>query len=162
MKTAKWMMLLACAVIGTGLYAEDQKPERRPGKRPGMRPDISALLGLNKAEKKAEAEAEAAVKEAVKKIRDKALEDAKKVVGENFDAKLKTYKEAVARMTDAEQKARAGRMLARMEANRDRLVTRIATQMMTPERGRRPGFGGPDGRRPMMPPRPPEKMPAAK
>ena len=162
MKTAKWMMLLACAVIGTGLYAEDQKPAR-PGKRPapGPRLNIAEILGLSEEEQKATDAAEAAVKDAVKKIREKALEDAKKVVGESFDSKMKAYKEAVARMTDEARKARAGKMLARMEENRDRIVTRLATQLLTPDRGRRPGFGGPEGRRPMMPPRP-EKAPEVK
>ena len=68
MKTTKWMMLLACAVIGAGLYAEDQKPER-PGKgrrwHGGQRMDMSAFLGLNEAEQKAAAEAENALKEAL-------------------------------------------------------------------------------------------------
>ena len=104
--------------------------------------------------------ADAAVKEAVKKIRENALEEAKKIVGERFDAQMKAYKEAVARMKDEKQKNRAGRMIARMEENRDRIVTGRAAMMLMPE-GRRPGFGGPEGRRPMMPPRP-EKAPAAK
>ena len=162
MKTAKWMMLLACAAIGAGLYAEDQKPERRPGRRPGPGPrmDYSAIFELNEEEKKAAETADAAVKEAVKKIRENALEEAKKIVGERFDAQMKAYKEAVARMKDEKQKNRAGRMIARMEENRDRIVTGRAAMMLMPE-GRRPGFGGPEGRRPMMPPRP-EKTPADK
>lgn len=163
MKTTKWMMLLACAVIGAGLYAEDQKQER-PGKgrrwHGGQRMDMSAFLGLNEAEQKAAAEAENALKEAVKKIREKALEDAKKIVGENFDARMKTYKGAVSRMTDEKAKARLEKMIARMEENRDRIVARLAARMMAPERSGRPDFKGPGaGGRP-MPPRP-EAAPAA-
>ncbi len=163
MKASKWMMLLACAVIGTGLCADDQKPER-PAKRPGgnrmgMRMDMSQILGLNEAEQKSLADAETALKEAVQKIREKALEDTKKVVGESFDAKLKAYKEAVARMTDEKAKARSEKMIARMEENRDRIVERLAARMLAPERGRRPGFGGPEGGPRPMPPRR-EKAPA--
>lgn len=150
MKTSKVLLLLACAVMGAGLYADDAKTPERPGKgfrKMGQRPDMVKILNLNDAEKKSMEEADAAMKEAAKKVREKALEEAKRLAAANWDAKLKVYKEAAARLTDAKEKARAEKMLERMEKGRGRLVERIANRILHGDRGKRPGFpGGPEGR----------------
>ena len=62
MKTSKVLLLLACAVMGAGLYADDAKTPERPGKgfrKMGQRPDMVKILNLNDAEKKSMEEADA-------------------------------------------------------------------------------------------------------
>ncbi|MBR2642849.1 MAG: hypothetical protein IKD46_06935 [Lentisphaeria bacterium] len=168
MKSSKYLLLLACAMLGTGLYAEEEakapaRPEKAPHARRMQRPDMAKMFLLNDAEKKIVADADTAYQEAMKKIREQAIAEAKKSAAAQFDAKLKVYKEATARITDEKAQKRAEKILERMEANRERLIERSARMTIGPGRnkafGRRPG--GPEGRPMMGPPSQPAAAPAA-
>ena len=50
MKTSKVLLLLACAVMGAGLYADEAKTPERPGKgfrKMGPRPDMVKTAQAN-------------------------------------------------------------------------------------------------------------------
>ena len=156
MSMSKIAMMMAAALIGAGLCAADAPEGKGPaGDKPAMRGGrggrggnmdqrMQEMFQLTDAEKEAVKAADETVKTEAKKIREKAEADMKKFIADAFDAKLKTYKEAAARLTDEKAKKRAERMIEMMENNRERAIEFGAKRAFMPERprGMGPGRGG--------------------
>lgn len=148
MDSIKYLLLLACAAWGAGLYAEESAHTQRP--RPKMKPDFTQILQLSDAEKKTVTDAEAAANDAIQKIRKQAKDDAEKKAAASFDVKLKVYKKAADRLTDAQAKEKALQMLIHLEANRQTIIKRTAARILNPPQGKRPAFRREEpGERPM-------------
>jgi len=145
MKANRVFLMISALLLGLGVFAAEgdaprRGPEGRGGRGFGKRMDYASALQLNEEEKAAVQKNNESVRTACKSLREKLMEEAKKNATVAFEANLKVYKTAAARLTDEEAKAKAEKMISRMETNKDRFIELEANRALMPERS---GMRGP-------------------